>query len=183
MRSKPHRGELRRGSNPLQRATSSRTTYRSRRRFLFQRNAVSPSLRRSSSQNQNRTGAPHLVYNFGIPLCWVLILYGKTVLFVYRIAGKQSTHPGWPFLAQKEGIRKLSAHAIGHVHEPVQTLANSLIFSHTFGGGIPAPKYPAKKCLRIPTSVPCKAPLLSTRQKRRFAMISLPDGTGDISSV
>ena len=141
-------------ANPNQRATSSRTTYRSRRRFLFQRNAVSPSLRRSSSQNQNRTGAPHLVYNFGIPLCWVLILYGKTVLFVYRIAGKQSTHPGWPFLAQKEGIRIMSAHAIGHVHEPVQTLANSLIFSHTFGGGIPAPKYPAKKCLRIPTSVP-----------------------------
>ena len=52
--------------------------------FFFIVNAVSHSLRRSSFQNQNRTAASCLVDNFGIPLCWVLILYREAAL---RIPG------------------------------------------------------------------------------------------------
>ena len=37
--------------------------------------------------------------------------------------------------------------------------------------------------VRLPSSAPCKKPLLSTGQKRFFAMISVPVGTGDTSSI
>ena len=37
--------------------------------------------------------------------------------------------------------------------------------------------------VRPPPPAPCKKPLLSTGQKRFFTMISVPDGTGDISSI
>ena len=70
------------GSSPVTRTTSSRTAYRSRRRFLFKENAASHSLRRSSFQNQNRMAAPCLVDNFGISLCLVLILaFGGAICF------------------------------------------------------------------------------------------------------
>ena len=48
-------------------------------------------LRASSFQNQNRTGAPSLVDNFGSPLCWVLILYRNTGLSHEKQT--RSSHP------------------------------------------------------------------------------------------
>ena len=36
---------------------------------------------------------------------------------------------------------------------------------------------------RVPLPTPCKKPLLSTRQKRFFTMISVPVGTGDIADA
>ena len=68
-----------RRSTPIIRSTSSRTSYRSRRRFFV----FAHSLRRSSFQNQNRTAAFGLVDNFGLSLCWVLILFRMGLLFFY----------------------------------------------------------------------------------------------------
>ena len=42
---------------------------------------IAHSLRRSSFQNQNRTAAFGLVDNFGLSLCWVLILFRMGLLF------------------------------------------------------------------------------------------------------
>ena len=53
--------------------------------FKFILNAVSYSLRRSSSQNQNRTGALRLVDNFGAPLCRVLILHRASCIFSVKL--------------------------------------------------------------------------------------------------
>ena len=41
----------------------------------------------------------------------------------------------------------------------------------------------AKRRVRLPYPAPCKKPFLSTGQKRFFTMISVPVGTGDISSL
>ena len=37
--------------------------------------------------------------------------------------------------------------------------------------------------VQVPSSAPCKKPLLSTGQKRFFTMISVPVGTGDIAGA
>ena len=70
----------------------------------FAANAVSHSLRRSSFQNQNRTGASCLVDNFGIPLCLVLILYWKAASLVERLA-KNPASPFGPAGFCATGIR------------------------------------------------------------------------------
>ena len=59
-----------------------------------------------------------------------------------------------------------------HVHEPVRTLANSLIFSH--GVGRKKEKtLPAKKCRQLPPPPTTKKPLLCTREREVYLLIKL----------
>ena len=94
--------------------------------FFFKANAVSHSLRRSSFQNQNRTGASCLVDNFGIPLCLVLILYWKAASLVERLA-KNPASPFGPagFLSNRDSnhVRKPR----WGFHRPVQKLVDTFI--------------------------------------------------------
>jgi len=59
----------------------------------------------------------------------------------------------------------------GQFLQPVQTLVATLILP------------PGQNAHRVPSGVPTKKSLLSTRQKGLFSMISVPDGAGDISSI
>ena len=100
------RGGLRRPKGLAARRSAGRISYSVPRRrglrivrdgvFFFKANAVFHSLRRSSFQNQNRTAASCLVDNFGIPLCWVLILYREAALCIpgIRTRGQKPLRAG-----------------------------------------------------------------------------------------
>ena len=63
----------------------------------------------------------------------------------------------------------MSAHAIGHVHRPVQTLVDTYI-------AFRCPPQDEKQCKQIPPSAPYKKALLSARQMWFLSMKSPPSG-------
>ena len=117
--------------------------------FFFKANAVSYSLRRSSSQNQNRTGALRLVDNFGAPLCRVLILLrlGRSFLCSgdeahHHLRQRKATQPGGlSLLFRRESNGSVSEWIAGGNPEPRPGLLRS-------GGRLPS-SAPRRRGLRI----------------------------------